>query len=89
VKAHKRETAGPTMSTRTYDDMDALASSLAHMQANMKGIRGTMVGGFSRGIRVAKLALENCMEDFGVTVERTGTAAKWKEDVINDWLEKG
>jgi hypothetical protein len=64
AKAHKRETPGPVMSTRTYDDMDAPACSLAHLQANVKGIRDTMVGGFSRGIRVAKLALENSVEDF-------------------------
>ncbi len=34
-------------------------------------------------------ALENSMEDFWVTVERTREAAKWKEDVVNEWLDKG
>ncbi len=29
------------------------------------------------------------MEDFRVTVERTGEAARWSEDVENEWLEKG
>ncbi len=48
-----------------------------------------MVGGFSRGIKVAKLALENSMEDFQISVERTGEAAKWKEDIISSWMEKG
>jgi hypothetical protein len=32
VKAHKRGTLAPAMSTRTYDDMDAPARSLAHLQ---------------------------------------------------------
>jgi hypothetical protein len=89
VKAHKTETPGPALSTRTYDDMDAPAHSLPHLQANVKGLRDTMIGGFSRGIKVAKLALENSMEDFQVTVERTGEAAKWKEDIISSWMEKG
>ncbi len=89
VKAHKRGTLGPALSTRTYDHMDTPARSLAHVEANMKGLRDTMVGGFSRGIKVAKLALENSMEDFRVTVERIREAAKWKEDIISSWMEKG
>jgi hypothetical protein len=40
-------------------------------------------------LEVAKLALENCMEDFWITVERTGEAARWNEAVISEWLEKG
>jgi hypothetical protein len=64
AKAHKRETPGPVMSTRAYDDMDAPACSLAHLWANVKGIRDTMARGFSRGIRVVKLALENRVEEF-------------------------
>jgi hypothetical protein len=33
--------------------------------------------------------LENSIEDFRVTVERTGMAAKWDETAISDWLEEG
>jgi hypothetical protein len=44
VKAHKRQSPGPSLSTRTYDDMDAPARSLLHIQANVKGIRDTMEG---------------------------------------------
>jgi hypothetical protein len=29
------------------------------------------------------------MEDFWVTVERMREAAKWMEDVVNEWLDKG
>ncbi len=72
VKAHKRATPTPPMSTWTYDDMDAPGCSLAHLQACAKSLRDTMVGGFSRGIKMAKIALENAMEDFWTTVVRTG-----------------
>ncbi len=88
VKAHKRGTPAPAMSTRTYDDMDALARSLAHLQNCARGLRDTMVGGFSRGIKVAEMALENAMEDFQTTVKRTGEAARWKQNIVM-WLEKG
>jgi CRP-like cAMP-binding protein len=35
------------------------------------------------------LDLENSMEDFRITVERTGEAARWDEATINNWMEKG
>jgi hypothetical protein len=89
VKAHKRGKPAPAMSTRTYDNMDVSARSLAHMQNCAKGLRDTMVGGFSKGIKVAQMALENAMEDFQTTVKRTGEAARWKQDIIDSWLEKG
>ncbi len=47
------------------------------------------MGGFSKGIKVAKMALENAQEDFQTTVKRTGEAAKWKQNVYDSWLEKG
>jgi hypothetical protein len=75
VKRHQRKSPGPSLSTQSYDDMDAPARSLQHLQASVKGIRDTMVGGFARGIKVAKLDLENSMENFRITVERTGEAA--------------
>jgi hypothetical protein len=89
VKAHKRGTPGPAMSTRTYNDMDTPARSLAHLQACAKGLRDMMVGGLSRGIKMAKMALENAMKDFWITLERMGEAARWKQDIIDSWLEKG
>jgi hypothetical protein len=48
-----------------------------------------MVGGFSKGIKVARISLENALEDFKITVTRTGEAARWKHGVANNWLEKG
>jgi hypothetical protein len=79
VQAHKRPTPTPAMSTRTYDNMDAPARSLAHLQVCAKGLRDATVGGFSKGIKVAKMALENAQEDFQTTVKRMGEAAKWKQ----------
>jgi hypothetical protein len=64
VEAHRRATPTPALSTRTYGDMDAPARSLAHLQVCAKGLRDAMVGGFSKGIKVAKIALENALEDF-------------------------
>jgi hypothetical protein len=89
VQAHKRATPTPAMSTRTYDDMEAPGHSLAHLQVCAKGLRDAIVGGFSKGIKVAKIALENAQEDFKTTVTRTGEAARWKHGVANSWLEKG
>jgi hypothetical protein len=89
VNGHQRNSPGPSLSTRSYDDMDAPARSLQHLQASVKGVRDTTVGGFARGIKVAKLDLENSMEDFRITVEGTGEAARWDEATINDWMEKG
>jgi hypothetical protein len=62
MQAHKWATPAPAMSTQTYDDMDAPGHSLAHLQICTKGLRDATVGGFSKGIKVAKMALENAQE---------------------------
>jgi hypothetical protein len=89
VEVHRRATPTPALSMRTYDDMDAPAHSLAHLQVCAKGLRDAMVGGFSKGIKVAKIALENALDDFKVTVARTGEAARWKQGVAEEWYDKG
>jgi hypothetical protein len=89
AEAHRRATPTPAFSKRTYDDMEAPAHSLAHLQVCAKSLRNTMVGGFSKGIKVARIAMENALEDFKVTVTGTGEAARWKHGVADDWLEKG
>ncbi len=89
VEAHRRATLTPAFSTRTYDDMDAPARSLAHLQVCAKGLRDAIVGGFSKGIKVAKIALENALGDFKVTIARTDEAARWKQGVIDEWYNKG
>jgi hypothetical protein len=89
VEAHRRATPTPVLSKRAYDNMDAPGRSLAHLQASAKGLRGAMVGEFSKGIKVAKIPLENALEDFKVTVARTGEAARWKHGVTDEWYDKG
>jgi hypothetical protein len=89
VKGHQKNSPGPLLSTRFYDDMDAPARGLQHLQASVKGVRDTMVGIFARGINRAKLDLENSIKDFQITVEMTGEAARWDKTTINDWMEKG
>jgi hypothetical protein len=89
VEIHRRAIPTPALSTRTYDDMDAPARSLAHLQVCAKGLRDAMVGGFSKRIKVAKIAWENALEDFRVTMARTGEAARWKHSVANEWYDKG
>jgi hypothetical protein len=69
--------------------MDVPARSLAHLQVCAKSLRDAMVGGFSKGIKVAKIALENALEDYKVTVARTGEAARWKHGVADEWYENG
>jgi hypothetical protein len=89
VEIHRRATPTPALSTRTYDDMDAPARSLAHLQVCAKSLRDAMVGGFSKGIKLAKIALENALEDYKVTMARIGEAARWKHGVAEEWYEKG
>jgi hypothetical protein len=69
--------------------MEAPACSLSHMQLCAKGLRDAIVGWFLKGIKVAKIALENTQEDFKTTVTRTGEAARWKHGVADSWFEKG
>ncbi len=89
VENHKRATPTPALATRTYDDMDALGRSLAYLQTCAKGLRDAIVGGFSKGIKVARIVLENAIGDFKVTVARTGEAFKWRPGVADEWYIKG
>ncbi len=89
AKEHKRDSSGPSLTTWAWDDMDAPARSLQHLEASVKGVRDAMTGGFARGIKIAKLDLESSMEDFQVTLERTGMAARWDETVVSERVEKG
>ncbi len=38
---------------------------------------------------MAKIALENALEDFTITIARTGEAARWKQGVANEWYKIG
>jgi hypothetical protein len=89
VENHKRATLTPAFATRTYNDMDAPARSLAHLQTCARGLRDATVGGFSKGIKVAKITVENAMGDFKVTIGRTAEVCKWRQGVAEEWYAKG
>ncbi len=57
-----------------HDDMEAPARSLAHLQNCAKSLKDAMVGGFSKGIKVARIALENALEDFKITATRSSSS---------------
>jgi hypothetical protein len=86
---HKRPTPTPALATRAYDDMDAPARSLAHLQGCAKGLRDATVGGYSKGIKVARIAMENAIGDFKATIVRTQEASRWKHGIAEEWHAKG
>jgi hypothetical protein len=86
---HKRPTPTPALAMRTYDNMDAPACSLAHLQLCVRGLRDATVGGYSKGIKVARIATENAMKDFKATIARIQEASRWKRGVAETWYAKG
>jgi hypothetical protein len=48
-----------------------------------------MEGGYSRGIKTARIATENAMSDFKATIARIEEASRWKRGVANDWYSRG
>ncbi len=86
---HKRPTLTPALATRIYDDMDAPACSLAHLQLCARGLRDTAAVGYSKGIKVARIATENAIVDFKATNARIQEASRWKRGVAENWYAKG
>jgi hypothetical protein len=86
---HKRPTPTLALATRTYDHMDVPARSLAHLQLCAKGLRDATVEGYSKGIKVARIATENAIVDFKATIARTQEASRWKRGVAENWYVKG
>ncbi len=89
VEKHKRPTPTPAFNTRAVDAMGAPARSLAHLQSCVDGLRFAMEGGYSIGIKTAKIATENAKSDFKTTIDRIAEASKWKRGTIEDWLSRG
>jgi hypothetical protein len=48
-----------------------------------------MEGGYSIGIKTAKIATENAKLDFKATIDRIAVASRWKKGTIDDWLSRG
>jgi hypothetical protein len=86
---HKRPTPTPALATRTYDNMDVPARSLAHLQLCAKGLKSAIDGEYARGIRMAKMATENAVVNFKATSARVQEASKWKCWVADNWYARG
>jgi hypothetical protein len=89
VEKHKRPTPTPAFNTRTLDSMGAPARSLAHLQSCVDGLRDAMEGGYSMGIKTARIATENARAEFETTIDRIAEASRWKRGLIEDWLSRG
>ncbi len=89
VERHKRPTPTPAFNTRTLDSMGAPARSLGHLQSCVNGLREAMEGGYSMGIKTARIVTENAMEDFKATIDRIAEASRWKRGVTEDWHSRG
>jgi hypothetical protein len=48
-----------------------------------------MLGGYSKGIKVARIATEYAMKDFKATIERIQEACRWKRGVAEAWYARG
>jgi hypothetical protein len=89
VDKHKRPTPNPAATTRAGDSMGAPACSLGHVQGCADALREATKGRYSKGIRVAKKAMENARLDFKATMDRIAEASKWKKETIEDWVSRG
>jgi hypothetical protein len=89
VEKHKRPTPNPAASTRAVDAMGAPARSLGHLLGCAEVLREATRGQYSKGIRAAMKAMENAKLDFRTTTDRVAEASKWKEEVIEDWINRG
>jgi hypothetical protein len=74
---------------RTLDSMGAPVRSLGHLQSCANRLREAMEGGYSMGIKSARIATENAMADFKATIDRIAEASRWKRGVTEDWHSRG
>ncbi len=89
VEKHKWPTPNPAASTRAVDAMGAPARSLGHLLSCAEALREAIKGQYSKGIKVAVKAMENAKLDFKTTIDRIAEANKWKEEMIEDWTNRG
>ncbi len=55
----------------------------------VRGLKDAIEGGYSIGIKTARIATENAKADFKVTIDRIAEASRWKRGVKEDWLSRG
>jgi hypothetical protein len=89
VEKHKRPTPNPAASTRAVDLMGAPARSLGNLLVCAEALREATKGQYSKGIKAAIKAMEKAKLDYKATIDRVAEASKWKEGMIEDWVNKG
>jgi hypothetical protein len=89
VEKHKRPTPNPAASTRAVDSMGAPARSLGNLLGCAEALREATKGQYSKGIMAAIKMMENAKLDYKATIDRVAEASKWKEGMIDDWVNKG
>jgi hypothetical protein len=89
VEKHKRPTPNPAASTRAVDLMGAPVRSLGNLLGCAEALREATKGQYSKGIKAAIKAMENAKLDYKATIDRVAEASKWKEGMIEDWINKG
>jgi hypothetical protein len=89
IEKHKRPTPNPAASTRAADSMGAPARSLGNLLGCAEALKEATKGQYSKGIKAAVKAMENAKLDYKTTIDRVAEASKWKEGMINDWVNKG
>jgi hypothetical protein len=85
---HKRPTPTPALAARMYDSMSSPARSLVHLQCCVKRLREAVDREYSKGIKMARIATENAMADFKVTITRIEEASKWKRGMADNWYAR-
>ncbi len=89
VEKHKRPTPNPAASTRAADSMGPPARSLGNLLGCAEALKEATKGQYSKGIKAAIKAMENAKLDYKATIDRVAEASRWKEEMINDWINKG
>jgi hypothetical protein len=89
VEKHKRPTPNPAARTRAVDSMGAPARSLGNLLGCAEALREATKGQYSKELKAAIKAMENAKLDYKATIDRVAEASKWKEGMIEDWVNKG
>jgi hypothetical protein len=86
---HKRPTPNPAASTRAGDVVGAPARSLGNLLGCAEALKEATRGQYSKGIKAAMKAMEDAKADFKSTIDRAAEAGRWKQEMIEDWVDRG
>ncbi len=65
------------------------ARSLGNLLGCAEALKEAIKGQYSKGIKAAIKAMENAKLDYKATIDRVAEGSKWKEGMIEDWVNKG